>query len=370
MFICFTFILWFPGFCVDIGSTIQGDEPILHVERFGIGHPVVISNGYLFIDFKYITPPYVIERIGQAVTVNKIVVNCLYTNEIPNSFERKSSEFLGSDGRMHTITSPPHPASWIKGTADVHVSVLSNNLSFMTLFLPGARKPSLDSKEASLWRPRSMPVTAKINLEGFSFALLESLSAQNVDKSWETAKNLCPGWSLSAENTMRLVQNTKADPQLIERLRSEEALRKTQNTLSEVANIKVIQDLEVLNVAGFDWKLTVLFPNGLEFYVGRDMEIRDICFSTNAITVEAYRYDMQFPLPKTQRIRAALKLKATIKSIKTGQTVTTGITDLAGQSISVDDVKYQVIDIRADSQTVLIKNCVTGEKLLVAVLKK
>ena len=112
-------------------------------------------------------------------------------------------------------------------------------------------------------------------------------------------------------------------------------------------------------------KLTVLFDNGLEFYVGRDMEIRNICFATNAITVEAYRDDIRFPLPKTKRIRVAPKLQATIKSSKTGQTITVGLTDSLDKTIIIDDITYQVVDIRADTQAVLLKICSTGERLLV-----
>ncbi len=353
------------GLPVDIGSVIQGDEPILHVERFGRGTPVSISNGYLFIDFKYIPPPYVLERVGQAVTVNKIIVNCLYTNAIPDTLTGVTSERLGSDGRMHTITSPPHPASWLQGTADAHVSSLSNNLNRVAIFLPGVPKPFMNKEEASLWKPRNMPVKAKITIEEFPHALLAAVSSLGEENYWKAAKDVCARWSLSQEDTILLVNETKVSPVLMERLQAESALVEARKQPAGPSYARLSSEFSVVNMTGYEWKLTVRYDDGMECYIGRDMEIRDILFGADDITVEAYRDDRRYPLPKTKRIRVAPKLQATIKSCKTGQTFTAGITDSLGKTISIDDVKYQVVDIRADSQTVLLKNCSTGERLLV-----
>ncbi len=327
---------------------------------------MAISNGYLFIDFKYIPPPYVLERVGQAVTVNKIIVNCLYTNAIPDTLTRVTSERLGSDGRMHTITSPPHPASWLQGTADAHVSSLSNNLNRVAVFLPAVPKPFMNEKEASLWKPRSMPIIAKITIEEFPRALLAAVSSLGEENYWKTAKDLCARWSLSQEDTIRLVNETKVSPVLMERLRAEEALIEAQRQPTGPSYAKLVSDFAVINIKGYEWKLTVRYDDGMECYIGKDMEIRDILFGADDITVEAYRDDRRYPLPKTKRIRVAPKLQATIKSVKTGQTFTVGLTDSLNKSISIDDVKYQVVDIRPDTQTVLLKNCSTGERLLVA----
>lgn len=354
------------GLPVDIGSVIQGDEPILHVERFGRGTPVAISNGYLFIDFKYIPPPYVLERVGQAVTVNKIIVNCLYTNAIPDTLTGVTSERLGSDGRMHTITSPPHPASWLQGTADAHVSSLSNNLNRVAVFLPGVPKPFMNEKDASLWKPRSMPVKAKISIEEFPRALLAAASSLGEENYWKAAKDVCARWSLSQEDTIRLVNETKRSPVLMERLRAEEALVEARKQPTWPSYARLSSEFVVVTITGYEWKLTVRYDDGMECYLGRDMEIRDILFSADDITVEAYRDDRRYPLPKTKRIRVAPKLQATIKSGKTGQTFTVGITDSLSKAISIDDFKYQVVDIRPSTQTVLLKNCKTGERVFVA----
>jgi hypothetical protein len=151
----------------------------------------------------------------------------------------------------------------------------------------------------------------------------------------------------------------------MERLHAEVALAALQKQPAEPSYARLATYMSVVSATAYQWKLTILFDNGLEFYVGRDMEIRDILFATNAITVEAYRDDIRFPLPETKRIRVAPKLQATIKSCNTGQTCTATITDAVSKTICLDDVKYQVIDIRADAKTVLLKNLKTGERLLV-----
>jgi hypothetical protein len=116
---------------------------------------------------------------------------------------------------------------------------------------------------------------------------------------------------------------------------------------------------------GYEWKLTVRYEDGVECYVGADMEIRDILFDPDDITVEAYRNGLRYPLPKTKHIRVAPKLKAVIRSCKTDMVFKVWITDSLNNVISIDDVQYQVIDIRADTGSVLMKNCLTGEKILV-----
>ena len=67
----------------DYGSRVTGDEPGLYVDRYGKGEPAVVSNGYLFVDFEYIPVPYHIQRVGQAVVVNGMVVNYLFRGDPP-----------------------------------------------------------------------------------------------------------------------------------------------------------------------------------------------------------------------------------------------------------------------------------------------
>ena len=42
---------------IDYGSCVTGNEPRLYVDRYGMDEPIVISNGYLFVEFDYIPPP-------------------------------------------------------------------------------------------------------------------------------------------------------------------------------------------------------------------------------------------------------------------------------------------------------------------------
>lgn len=353
-------------FGVYTGSIIQGDEAILHVERFGRGVPVVISNGYLFIDFKYIPSPYAIERVGQAVTVNNIIINCLYTNDIPESFERIASERLGSDGRMHTIISPPHPASWLKNTADAHVSALSNKLNFVAVFLPGVRKPRINDKDTSQWKPRNMPIYAKINLEEFPRALLAAVSEQVPSDVWKSAKKMCSRWSLSETDTLSLVAKAKASPDLMERVRNEIA----EANAPKIPSYAVLaSELAVVKISENELKLDVVFENGIAPSLNEDWDIEDILFETNATRVVASRLGHP-PLPKTKSISSQSRLNATIISLRTGESRSSAITDSPEKVICLDGAKYQVVDIRPRAQSVLLKDCKTGQRIFVTPQKE
>ena len=68
---------------IDYGSRVEGNEPRLYVDKYGIGEPMVVNNGYLFVEFDYIPPPYHIQRVGQGVVANGILVNCLFRGDPP-----------------------------------------------------------------------------------------------------------------------------------------------------------------------------------------------------------------------------------------------------------------------------------------------
>ena len=90
------------------GEHSAGDERILFKEYLGVGEKSVYSNSYVFINGMYIEPPYVVQRIGQAVTVNGIIVNFpsqedvlgAVTNEaaISSSQRKKLRELLSRAG--------------------------------------------------------------------------------------------------------------------------------------------------------------------------------------------------------------------------------------------------------------------------------
>ena len=85
MMLCAAACVSFCALCaeIDYGSRVNGDEPRLYVDRYGVGEPVVISNGYLFVEFGYIPSPYHIQRVGQGVVANGILVNCLFRGDPP-----------------------------------------------------------------------------------------------------------------------------------------------------------------------------------------------------------------------------------------------------------------------------------------------
>jgi hypothetical protein len=86
---------------VDYGSIVQGDEPELYVDKCGRGDTSIVSNSYLFVDFKYVSAPYSIQRSGQAVVVNGVVANCLYKGNI---LTNQPSLQVGPDGKAYWQT--------------------------------------------------------------------------------------------------------------------------------------------------------------------------------------------------------------------------------------------------------------------------
>jgi len=68
---------------IEFGSEVEGDEDILFTKQLGKGEIEKVKSGYLFIDFRYIEPPYRIQRIGQGIVVNGVLVNILYRGKFP-----------------------------------------------------------------------------------------------------------------------------------------------------------------------------------------------------------------------------------------------------------------------------------------------
>ena len=65
-----------------VGDRVNGDESLLYLEELGKSDPVTVDSGYVFIDTEFLRPPYIIQRIGQAVTINGRIVNCVYREPI------------------------------------------------------------------------------------------------------------------------------------------------------------------------------------------------------------------------------------------------------------------------------------------------
>jgi len=63
---------------LHVGEKIRGDETVLLADLYGTGVVTTVTNGYLFIDREYAPRPYRIQRVGQAVLVNGILLNALF----------------------------------------------------------------------------------------------------------------------------------------------------------------------------------------------------------------------------------------------------------------------------------------------------
>ncbi len=66
---------------IKVGDEIKAKEPLLLIDRYGTGDAQVVSNGYLFVSGKYIEHPYKIQRVGQGIVVNGILINRLLTKD-------------------------------------------------------------------------------------------------------------------------------------------------------------------------------------------------------------------------------------------------------------------------------------------------
>lgn len=217
---------------VDYGSRIKGDEPELHVAKYGKGESVVVSNGYLFVDFTYIPAPYSVQRVGQAVVVNGLIVNCLYKKEIPEKDERYSQIVKGPDGREIVWQSPAHPSSTLKTTADLYVDMLADwlreNVVVMSKTQYQIRQDRPISDEGMAKR---LPVIGKTYRGNFPKAINAALSASTEEQTLKAVKAEDKHWRLSDEDTLSLIKNARECPALLERIRAEIA-PKTQLTVT------------------------------------------------------------------------------------------------------------------------------------------
>lgn len=212
---------------VDYGSLIQGDEAVLHTEKYGCGKAMVVSNGYLFVDFKYLPSPYTIRRIGQAVVVNNIVVNCLYKRDIPEKYEDYDQKVKDSSGKEHVWRSPPHPSSNIMKTADFWVGMLPYWLESKAVFLSKSCYVAM----RNLQRPindteleKCLPKVLAVNCEEFSTLLKVTLDIQSLAQATELFKTNYPYSKLPEEYLSTFIENVRRSQELKERLRKENSL--------------------------------------------------------------------------------------------------------------------------------------------------
>ena len=207
---------------VDYGSLVKGDEPGLYVGKYGKGNPVVVSNGYIFIDYKYISGPYVVQRIGQAVTVNGVVVNCLYKQEIPQKQERYVREYVGSDGKKHTWSSPPHPSSNLKETADAWTDMLADWLRENVVLLSRDQYRIRQGRAISDdGMQKRLPFIGKTCRGNFTKVLAVAIPLQSDEQILRATKGADAHWQLSDDDTLSLIKNARECPALMERIRAE-----------------------------------------------------------------------------------------------------------------------------------------------------
>lgn len=60
---------------MEFGDDILDEKQNHLINELGIAQGVIVTQGYLFVEGEYISPPYLIKRIGQYATINKKIIN-------------------------------------------------------------------------------------------------------------------------------------------------------------------------------------------------------------------------------------------------------------------------------------------------------
>lgn len=143
------------------GAVPKKDIEELHVDEFGQDKSTIIANGYLFVDFKYIDAPYVIQRFGIGVAVNSMLVTC----PILPSSNRVAEAKANWQDPLHGITQDS-----LGKTAEGNAIILRNALnSGSAVFLSGQRR-----------RPIRLPVRGKLRESEFR-TVLQVLAEQGPE---------------------------------------------------------------------------------------------------------------------------------------------------------------------------------------------
>ena len=193
---------------IDYGSRVAGDEPRLYVDRYGKDEAWVVNSGYLFVEFDYIPPPYHIQRVGQGVVVNGVLVNCLFRRDPPiggswNSF----SEAKLKNGANYF-------AERVAGFLERHEAVFLYKEGYQN------RSTLWPISEASM--SIRVPIFGTVGVTNFPHLLNDAMTNPPPAASAVTAiVQRAKGQDLTVEYIQTLISNVRQDTQLLARVRSE-----------------------------------------------------------------------------------------------------------------------------------------------------
>ena len=193
---------------IDYGSRVEGNEPRLYVDRYGMGEPMVVSNGYLFVEFGYIPPPYHIQRVGQGVVANGVLANCLFRGNPP----------IGETMRVNGMTE-----SILKGTSQAFAERLvgfldMNNAVFLYKNGYQNRYPSMPISESQM--SLRVPIFDSVE-EGFPHLLNDAITNQVPEVAINAIMRKAFRQGLTTNHIQTIIENVRQDTQLLARVQAE-----------------------------------------------------------------------------------------------------------------------------------------------------
>ncbi|MEI9478894.1 MAG: hypothetical protein WCO26_20310 [Deltaproteobacteria bacterium] len=215
---------------INFGDVITGTEPELLVDKCGKGDPVVVSNGYLFVECRYVPAPYTIQRVGQAVVVNGMVANCLYTGNI---LTNRPALQIGADGKPFWQMREKDMASDLKSAASINIDSLLRKLKYNVVLLSKsgymAKNHYMNKPVTEAGMMMRLPRVGEFKLDGFAKVIEHVSSEQSDSKALEILK-LGIGTVLNDEELSSLIRNLRECQALKERVRSEKAEKEKAKT--------------------------------------------------------------------------------------------------------------------------------------------
>jgi hypothetical protein len=179
---------------LDVGDRVTGEENDLLVNFFGTNEAVVVTNGYLFLDFDYVPGPYTIQRVGQGVSINGRLFSSLYRGPMPWT---NSNAVLSTDFRVPVAQRNPKA---VLDCVETFMTRLREYLSMnLAVFLSSSRKSPMTVPVAFQWPEvelrRALDVAFEEGTQEEKLAKLRSPRAwgdraNDPDRFLEKAKNL------------------------------------------------------------------------------------------------------------------------------------------------------------------------------------
>jgi hypothetical protein len=183
-----------------VGQKIAGNEELLRVTRYGSNTCTVVSNGYVFVDGEYIPAPYTIQRIGQGVVINGILVNVLFKGD-PDEVAKANTSWVAP---LHGFK-PDTPKVIAETNIKIVLWHLANKAS--VFIVRGGREMEL-RHTAQVWRE-----------EDFQHAVRIVISGENETKKLDDLKSLGLKGLGTDQEVKTFYERTRQSSNLIHRVK-------------------------------------------------------------------------------------------------------------------------------------------------------